>query len=782
VAPLHRKLLRDLWRLKAQVVAIAAVIASGVALLVMSLVAIDALQATVSAFYDQQRFGDLFASVRRAPASVVARIAALDGVQLVEARIVRHATIEVAGFDEPVTATLVSVPRRGGSLLNRTLLVRGQPPASADAVLVSEAFADAHALRVGDRLSVLMNGHRQMLTVAGVALSPEFVYTMPPGGLMPDAKRAAVLWMDAEALAAAYDLHGSFDDVVARLLPSAHVERLIAEVDALLAPWGGTGAYARRDQLSNWFVMNEITQLETMAAILPAIFLAVAAFLVNVVMARLVAMERSEIGLLKAFGYADAAVLWHYAQFVLLIALAGVLLGAAGGHLLGRWVTALYADVFRLPDLGHAGSLRPFLVAGGISIAAALAGGTFAAWRAAALAPAAAMRPPAPPRFSHRGTRLLRHLDQPTRIILRQVARRPLRAWLTSLGAAASVAVLVSALQWLDAVDVLMASYFHDQQRQDVTLALVTPRRDDVLRAAARLPGVQHVEGQRLVAARLHHGQYARRQAIIGAPPDGVLEVLAATGGVRARVPPHGLLLSSALADTLHASVGDQLVVEVLEGARPTLMLPVAAVFETWIGSTAYMDAAALAHAVGEPGTVNRLLLRVDPAAQASLLAATRDLPALAAATSRHAALAMFDATMADTILVYVSFYVFFAATLAVGVVYNNMRISLSERGRELATLRVLGLGTGEVGYVLLGEAALLVTLALPVGCLLGHGLGWLMAEQFATELFRVPLVVRPDSYAIAALVTLAAAVASGAFLWRRLRRLDLIAVLKTRE
>jgi putative ABC transport system permease protein len=395
------------------------------------------------------------------------------------------------------------------------------------------------------------------------------------------------------------------------------------------------------------------------------------------------------------------------------------------------------------------------------------------------------MRPPSPPLFRRRefvAPWLTRWLDQPTRIVLRQVTRRPLRAFLTSLGAATSVAVLVTALQWIDAINLLVEDFFHRQQHQDVTIGLVDAAPDEVVGAALRLPGVLAVEPHRTVAARLTHEQRSRRNAVIGLPAGGQLESLQDDTGVALQVPEDGLLLSRALAEILHARVGDVITVDVLEGRRSRIDIPVAAIFDTYIGTTAYMNLVALTRAIGEPATVNTLLLRIDPASSDAFFAALKTIPVIGGATVKDAAVDMFHETMGRTLLIYVTFYVCFSCTLAVGVVYNNLRIALSERGRELATLRVLGFSTGEITYMLLGEAALLVLLALPIGALRGWALTSLMVASFATELFRVPVLIEADTYAWAMLVALIAATASALLVQRRLQRLDLIAVLKTRE
>jgi putative ABC transport system permease protein len=602
---------------------------------------------------------------------------------------------------------------------------------------------------------------------------------------MPDAARYGVLWLGEDALRAAYDLDGAFNDVSLLLAHGADPERVIHALDRLLAPYGGIGAIPRADQPSYWFVSNEIRQLRSMAAILPTIFLVVAAFLGNMVLARLIATERAEIGLVKAFGYGDATVAWHYAKLVLAMAGLGVVIGWVVGWWLGHWTTVMYADLLRFPTLHYAPGPGPFLLAAAASLGAALAGALGSARRAARLAPAEAMRPPAPAsyrRTGRLGTLFRRALEQLTRLILRQLLRWPLRALLTSVGVAAAVAVMIMAFQWVDALGHMVDGYFFDQQRQDMTVALVEEQSARVRHEFARLPGVLAVEVRRVVPVRFRSGHRSRREGIIGVPAQGVLEVLKDARGARVAVPPAGLVLSRALAERLGVERGSLVTVEVLEGARPVLRLPVAAVFETWIGTPAYMELGALNRALNDGPVVDTLLLSVDANRLPALYRALKATPVVSAVALRRAAVDNFDDTIGRTLYVFIALYATFACTIAAGVVYNGMRIALSERGRELATLRVLGFSAAEASYVLLGEAALLVLLALPLGCVLGLALIRLMASSFETELFRIPPVVEPFTYGVAVVITLAAAVACAVIMSRRVARLDLIRVLKTRE
>lgn len=787
VRALDRKLLRDLWRLRGQVLAIALVVASGVAVLVMSFSVTEALQTTGTAYYERYRFADVFAGVERAPDKVADRIADIPGVQNLETRIVKYATLDIDGFEEPVIGQMVSIPAGHQPVLNRLALRAGRliAPGRPDEVVVSEPFAEAHGLVPGDTLEAVLNGKKRSLDIVGIALSPEYVYAIGPGQLLPDEMRFGIFWMSHDALEAAYDLDGAFNNVSLTLLRGANADDVISRLDNLLGKYGGIGAFPRKDQVSNFFLENEIAQLRSIASILPAVFLAVAAFLSNVVITRLIAIERAEIGLMKAFGYGNIQVGWHYVKMVVLLAGIGIVIGWIAGAWLGRINTGIYADLFRFPFLFYRPSPSVFALAGAISLIAAMLGTLSAVRQAVILPPAEAMRPPAPPlyRKSRLGSkRAEAWLDQSTRIILRQVLRWPVRSLLTSAGVGMSIAVLITSLQWIDSIDRIVEVFFHQAQRQDVTVGLVEAQSAAVVNEFRRLPGVLAVEPERAVSVKFRSGVRTHRGAIQGVLPDPTLSLIFDSDGGPIRVPPDGLVLSTELARKLDVGRGDLVEAQVLEGRRPKLRLPVVDLVEVYIGTPAYMELSALNRAMKEGPHVEFVHMRVDPVAEPALFAELKALPDVSAVTRKRAAIVTFNETLAETLWIHVSFFVTFGCILAFGVVYNSMRIALSERGREFATLRVLGFGRAEISYILIGETALLILVGLPMGCLAGFGLAWMITSEFGNELFRVPLVVTPATYGIAVSISLVATAASAVLVRGRLDRLDLISVLKTRE
>ncbi len=784
-----KKLLRDLWRLKGQVVSIAFVIACGIALLVMSLSTHESLRVTADTYYERYRFGHVFATVKRAPRHLKERINALEGVQISELRISMQAVLDVEGFPEPLMGRLVSVPEGRQPDLNRLVLRQGRlvEPGRPDEVLVNESFAEAHGLSPGDTIQAIINDNKRRLRIVGTATSPEFIYVMNPFALIPDKKRYGILWMGQKALEAAYDYDGAFNELSLTVLRGTDTRETIQALDALLAPYGSVGAIDRKDHISNWFVQNELAQNQTSARILPTIFLVVAAFLTNTVLTRLIATERSEIGLMKAFGYSNAEIGWHYAKFVIAITLLGILLGWGLGAVLGRLSTAGYTENLNFPLLIYRPGPSAFIIGALVSLAVGLMATARAVRRAARLPPIVAMRPPPPPTFrrgaggSHGVTS---SLDEPTRIILRQISRWPGRAALTVIGFAGAIAMMVLSLQFTDAVNEIARSHFGELQREDVALGFRDPKGSTVLKDIERLPGVLSVEPMRIVPVDFVSEHRTHRGTLQGLERDARLTRIYDVENGPLPVPADGVVLSSRLAEKLRLGVGDSIEVRVLEGHRPKPDMQVAAVYDSYIGMLAYVDIEVLNRLMGDRPVTQYVNALIDESEQPELIARLKNLPAISTVAFKSVAVANFHDTVARSLMIFVGFFSAFSFALGFGVTYNAQRIALSERGRELATLRVLGFSRYEALYILLGETMLLVGLALPVGCLLGWGVTALFvnASGFQTELMRIPLAIAPSTYGVAVVILLIASGVSGFAMKRRVDRLDLISVLKTRE
>ena len=786
-AALDRKLGRDLWRMRGQLLAISLVIASGISTFVMSRSTFDSLEVAMGRYYSQYRFADGFTSLVRAPERVRDKLAAIPGVGVVDTRIVAAVTLDVEDVPESVVGQLVSLPDLGEPRLNSVHLRFGRMPEEGrdKEILVSEPFAEANGLRVSDTLSAILNERREELRIVGIALAPEYLYSIKPGSIFPDDRLFGVLWMRRRALAAAFDMEGAFNDVSFRLIHDASPEEVLARVDAVLEPYGGRGAYLRKEQQSHWYLENEFDELQATGAFLPTVFLGVAAFLLNVVLSRMVRQQRDQIAVLKAFGYGNLRVGLHYGQMAAVVVAAAGLLGIAGGAWMGRAMLGIYAEYFRFPDLRYVLDLRYFLQAFAIGAAAAALGALTSIRSAVRLPPAEAMRPEAPasyrPALVERAG-LRRWLSMPARMVLRSVERRPLKSALTVFGIACGVALLVVGNGMMDSVRHAMEFQFFFAQREDMTVNLVEPRSLGAAHELAGFPGVLRAEPFRAVAARLEGAHRSRRVAVMGLPQDADLHRLLDADGAAITMPGDGLVLTDKLAEVMRVRPGDSVVMKVLEGRQPTLEVPVSAVAESFIGMGAYMSMSALNARMDEGPVLSGANLLLDEARVDAFHRAVKGTPGIAAASSRKDAYRSFEETAAETMRVLSLFMVLFAVIIACGVVYNSARILLAERSRELASMRVLGYRRREISAILLGELWLFAALAIPVGCFLGLGLTASVVSGMDSELYRMPLVVRPATYGFAGAVVGAAAIVSGLLVRRRLDRLDLVAVLKTRE
>lgn len=787
MAALDIKLLRDVRRLWAQVFAIALVIGGGVATVVLAVGSHRSLEETRIAYYERYAFADVFAQVKRAPKALVSQIAEIPGVAAVDARIARLALLDIPGFAEPASGHFVSLADSGDHSLNRLYVRSGRlpEPGRSDEVVVNEPFARAHGFAEGSRFSAILNGKKRELVIVGTALSPEFVYTVGPGDLMPDDRRYGIVWMSEKALASVYDLDGAFSAVSVKLQSGASEREVTSRLDALLDPYGGQAAYGRREQTSHAWLDHELDMLNNMSRTLPPIFLLVSAFLVNLTLSRLVALEREQIGLFKALGYGNAAIVFHYVKFVALVVLAGVILGGIVGTWLGLRVTALFGDFFHFPFLVFASAPDLYLIAGALSAAAAIVGALRALRDVVKLAPAVAMQPPAPPTYRHflpACVRLDRVVSQPTLMTLRGISRHPVRASFTTLGMALATAILVVSLFTHDTMEQLIDATYFLADRQDATVGFVEKRNENVVLQMARLPGVLATEPFREVPVRIRYGNIERRIMISGRSPDADLRRVIDADLRPVALPATGLAISGWLGKILGVQAGDLVELDLLEGARRTVTLPVVALVEDYFGIRGMMDLEALTRLMREAPVVSSVNLSLDDNRKEEFYAVIKALPTVSGLALMRVSLANFRKAVALLVTTMASIYTGLAAVIAFGVVYNNARISLSEQARELASLRVLGFTRGEVLRILLLELAILTLIAQPPGWVMGYGLGWIMKNNLAGEIMRVRGVIEHSTYVSASAIVILAAVASAFIIRDRINKLDLVAVLKTRD
>jgi putative ABC transport system permease protein len=789
VKALDRKLLRDLRLMWSQVLTIALVVASGVGGFITSLSAVDSLDLARERFYATGRFADVFASVKRAPNALTQTLLAVPGVADVQTTIEQIVRIELPGVADPIVGQLIGVDPKAPARMNRVTIRNGLGPEEtvnsnqAIPALVSAAFADARGLLPGARISALINGKRRTLEISGVALSPEFIFAGQQG--VPDLRGFGVFWVPRDALAAAYDMQGAFNRIAVKLAPGASEQDVIARLSALLSRYGGREAYGRKDQASHAILDGEIKQQRVLGTFLPSIFLAVAAFLLNVVVSRLVATQREQIAALKALGYPSYAIGVHYLKLVFVIVALGLALGVLLGKWLGTGFIGLYARSFQFPSFEHTVAPWLLVVGIGITLITAVLGTLNAIVATVRLAPAEAMRPAAPGRYRRTVVERLgiTHISPALRIVLRNMERRPVRTALSIGAVAASVAIVVMGNFFKDAIDYIVDAQFNVALRSDVVVWIPEPAGDSARHALARLPGVTSVESGRDVAVRFVNGHVTQRGAIQGFARHAELRrIVDQDKRVASRLDQDGLVMTDRLASKLGLRVGQNVQVEVLEGQQRTVVVPLTATVREMMGLSAYMERRALNRLLQEGDLSTQFALAVETGREAEMLEASKQLPRVIGAFSKASVLRNMQEVSARNIRIMSMVLTIFATVIAVGVVYNNARIALAERTWELASLRVLGFTRAEVSGLLLGEMAISIAIALPLGMVLGYGLVHIVSGLVTSDQFLFPVVIQPATYAWAGLAVLTSGGASALVVRRRIDRLDMVAALKTRE
>jgi putative ABC transport system permease protein len=768
-------------------VSIAMVVATGIMAVVTMRGSYESLVLAQQSYYRHTRLAEVWAPLKRAPESMRRKIAALPGVASVDTRVTFMATLDLPGLDAPAQGLFVSVPSNSRPVLNDILIERGRylAPGRSDEVIVSKKFAEARGYDPGDSLRAVINGRARDLRIVGMAISPEHTYSVPPGSLYPDDERYGVVWMGREAVGPAYDMEGAFNEALVTLTPGTDVNAVIERLDRLLDPFGALGAYARKDQSSHAILEAELDQNRVMGTVIPAIFLAVAAFLLNLVLGRLIATQRGEIAVLKAFGYRNREVGTHFLLFALASVVAGAALGTGSGIWLGQAYVELYGQYFDFPNLAYRLSGPLLSLAILVSFVAAGAGAMSAVRRAASLPPAEAMRPEPPASFEPgvvERTGLGDLLPSSGRMILRNIERQLGRSFLSSLGVAFSVAILVLGLFMFDGVRFMMDLQFREIQREDISITFVEALSSDVRFELGSLTGVTHVEPFRSAPARLRAGHRSREISLTGLEPEGRLRRIVTANAKVQPVPSQGVILSDILARQLDVTTGDLLLVEMLDGRRAKGSVHVAGVVEDFLGVSAYMSRAALHDLEGGPDLVSGAFLGVEEEKLPALQSWLKGAPSVAGVASPSTMLESFEKQMAESLYVGIGFLLGFASVIAIGIIYNGARISLSERGRELASLRVMGFRRSEVSMLLLGEQAAVTLLAIPLGWAIAYVLSFLVVGAMETETYRIPFITNPQTYLTAAVITAAVAAGSGLIVRRRVNRLNLIEVLKTRE
>lgn len=784
VRMLDRKLLRELLAMRMQVLAIALVIAAGVCVQLLSSGLVTSLVDTRQAFYDRSLMADIWAQMVRAPMTVADDISQLPGVLSVEPRLRFGIRIGTGTSADQVLGEILSVPDTRDPRVNRLQISQGRMPSGlrSDEVVILKKFADANKLEVGDTVDLIVRGRLIHANITGLVHSAEHVYAIAPGEIVPDESRYAVVWMNETPLSILTGWQGAFNEAVLRISDPQQSQPVIEELDRLLGDYGASGAYSRKDQMSDLFLSSEIDQLHTLGRVVPPVFLMVACLLVYAVVSRLVAVQRTVIGLLEAFGYRRHQIILHFLKLVMLIGLFGVLIGAGLGTWFGHLMADMYLRYYDFPAFLFRAAVSDYMISAFAALGGVLLAGVFAVGNILSLQPAEAMVPAPPPDFSRGPGSLISRIswiDHQTRIVLRQIVRWPGRSFVTAFAVSASLSLMISVFAMKDAMREMLADYFGVSGRQDMTVTFFGVRDRSAGDEILRLEGVMYAEPFLAVPARLRAGPLTENTTITGLSQSGELYRLTAPGGMPIRHPGEGIILSEDLAGRLALKPGDLLDIEIVEAHRPRFSMPVVAVAPTWVGSAVHVDIDRLRRLIGESDALSGLYLRVDTGRSNMLKSGILEMPGVASFSSSADALERMRSLMDENIGVSLTVFSLFAALIAFGASYNTIRISFAEREHEFASLRVLGFSRWDVSYLLFGEIALLSLFALGPGIFFGYLLSVYFSHAMASELFRLPVVIERSSVVSVCGIVLSVVAVSSAIIRQKVDHMDLVRALK---
>jgi len=792
VKTLDRKLLRQLRSSWGLILAITSIIAVGVTCFGSMASCYWNLTEAMSRYYAQCRMADFSIELKKVPLAELGQIADLPGVVEIRPRIQFNATVDLDGVTKPLNGQVLSLPERRESVINDIVLKRGSyfTDRRENEVIVNEAFALRHNLGPGQWIHLVLNNRRQELFIVGTAISSEFVYLLGPGAIVPDPEHFGIFYLKQKYAEDVFDFDGAANQVLGLLSPEKRdqPDLVLRRAEQLLAPYGVFTTTPRRDQPSNQFLSLEIKGLRNFAVIMPAIFLGVAAVVLNVLLSRLAEQQRTVIGTLKALGYTDAQVFGHFMKFGVVIGLLGGAAGIAGGYLAAGGMIVMYRQFYEFPELVN----RPYpsVIIGGlaISVVCSLVGSLRGARAVLRLKPAEAMRPK-PPRIAHhtvleRMGWFWRHLTSDWRMVLRGVTRNRMRSATAVFAGAMGACVLSSSFMSAVALTYLIDFEFHSVVRSDIDLTLGDERGEDALLEARRLPGVDRAEPQLAVAGTFHAGHRHKKAGITGLAPGARLTVPRDADGRAIRTPDNGLAMSRHLAKTLGVGLGDVVEFEPTKGLRRTVRVPVMEVSDSYLGTAVYTDITYLSRLIGEEMAVNRIQLATDrdPANLEALYRELKQLPVLQGVDARADVMRNLEETLIQNTYAFILPMTLFAGVLFFGAILNGSLISLAERQRELATLRVLGYGPWRVGSLLFRESMVTTLLGALLGMPLGYLLTVFIARLYASDLFRFPVVSNSMVWIATATLAVVYGVVAHLFVQRAVHRMDWLGALQAKE
>jgi putative ABC transport system permease protein len=779
---LLKNLTREILSFKAQVFSIALVIGIGVAVYFGFSTTYDSLLVSRDHFYQEAHFPDLFSRLIKAPRYLLSQISTIEGVEKIEARIEKDALISLPKMQQPGVGHFITIPDQGQPELSQLFMVQGRLP-NIDEVVVSESFFKANKLQLGHKLFATIDGKRKEFKISGIAVSPEHIIAIQQGAQMPDDKHFALVWINQSVLESALDMRGSFNTLVTKLKKNAIAMDVKNKIDDIIDRYGGTNTYDRSKQPSAVYVREELKQLNVQASTIPIFFFLVAAFILNIVISRLTRTQRSQIATLKALGYSNLSISQYYLILASLIVLLGTLIGILLGIWIGVSMVDLYGLFYHFPLLVYKMSYQKLMIAIIASLLTAFLGTFSSLKKVFKLQPADAMKPPSPTNYANNwleATLLFQSLRPKSRMIIRGLITTPIRSLMMGLGVSFSVVLLILGLFWSDSLEVLIQGQYNFRQKESARIQLTHEMGSNIVYQIERLTGVLKAEGYRVVPVEVNYNQYTETTSIKGYPENYELAEIIDENFQKIELPKRGFHISQSLANKLSLKKGDQIELKILSGKKPIIKVKVSQIIPSFFENQILTTRKELARLMQTDDLVNTVVFR-SLANSSRLYTELKKIPTVLSITFKESAMKMFTETSAKFLLVFALIFSLFAGAIAFGISYNNLRVTLSERDWEISTLMILGFKNIEVFKIITSEVLTLVLGFIPLGWFMGYyNARWLLLK-LSMEEFPIPLHVSDFTYGLSASIVVLATAISFILIFWRLKKLDLVATLKSR-
>ncbi|WP_031516889.1 ABC transporter permease [Desulfofalx alkaliphila] len=789
---LNKKLWRTVLSTKGQFLAVAAVVMLGMTVFIAMVTTYHNLEATQDKYYKDNNFADHYFHVINAPQEIVSRIEDLPGVLKVTGRIQKdvpvlkednqRATARLTGYWLPIENEINGIEITSGQIFDE------HGHGGKYEVLLDPQYAEANKLSFNDTLTIAAEGKQVTLTVAGTAIGPEFVYPIKDAStLIPDYETFGIFYVPNALAQQFLNLPGQINQILIIFAPGADKDATVRQIENILEPYGNLTNYPRDDQISHALLQAELDQLLTTSQSLPVIFLLVAALIQFVIISRLVKSQRLQIGIMKALGYHNRQIMWHYAGYAMLVAVTGLVLGSVLGVVLAGYLTRVYALYFNLPEAMGGISMPAIVLGAFLCMGTAMAAGFVATRGILKINAAHAMRPEPP-----KGTGKVifenwpwfwRRLDPSWKMALRGVLRNRLRFAITTLGVVLAVGLLVVSWFFNDSIDYLLEQHFYREQKYDLIVRFDAPVKDNELLYISQLDGVIKTEPIFEMPVKMAFGDKTADDTLLGLPTDVSLKMLVGEQGQQLWLPTNGILMDRRTAHDLGVNIGDKVKVETQLGIGPSHQdyLTVMGINRQFVGGGSYINISQLNRLIGEHQVVTGAMLKVEHGKALPVEEQLNKIIGVSSVLSRQKELDNFYQHL-EMMVYFTGVMVIFAGVLGFAIVYNSSLINFYERKNELASLKVIGFSNREISNLLLKETAIQTVLGIALGLPFGRAMAHGYINAVSTDMFIIPVIIYPMTYILSAIGGIIFVMVAFKYANRGIRKLDMVEALKYRD